>query len=149
MLLNLLVYTTFHFHSKAAKFVAICFCHRLVFVKIGVCLQGDLGTRRAKYEAQWHVFASLDKTQQIQYSDVPWLVEDLTEDKAQLTDFVLYGTTTVEERRRRSRSELMRWHPDKFTAKFGRRLNARDRQRILDKVNAMSQLLNSIGSGIV
>lgn len=113
-----------------------------------ICLQGDLGTRRAKYEVQWHAFASADKSRDIQYSDVPWLVEDLTEDKAQLTAFVLYGAISVEERRKRSRAELMRWHPDKFTAKFGARLIAKDRQQILHKVNAMSQLLNSIANDI-
>ena len=74
-------------------------------------------------------------------------MEDVAQDQAQLAEFVLYGTTTVEERRKRSRAELMRWHPDKFIAKFGARLAAEDRPQILAHVNAMSQLLNSVGTG--
>ena len=90
---------------------------------------------------------SSDKTQLIRLSDIPWLVEDVAQDHAQLAEFVLYGTTTVEERRKRSRAELMRWHPDKFIAKFGARLAAEDRPQTLAHVNAMSQLLNSVGTG--
>lgn len=81
-------------------------------------------------------------------ADVPWLVEDLDQDLQQLTNFILYGAVTAEERRRRSRAELMRWHPDKFVAKFGRRLDAKDRHNILEKVKAISQLLNTINAAV-
>ena len=74
-------------------------------------------------------------------------MEDLAQDQAQLAQFVLYGTSSVEERRKRSRAELMRWHPDKFIAKFGARLATQDKSQILERVNAMSQLLNSVGTG--
>ncbi len=40
----------------------------------------------------------------------------------------------------------MRWHPDKFDARFGRRLAAADRQQILDRVKGISQALNALGS---
>lgn len=113
-----------------------------------VMTQGDLGSRRAKYEARWHVFATAAKDKQVCFIDVPWLVDDIDQDKTELTDFVLYGAVTADEQRRRSRAELMRWHPDKFIAKFGARLLATDRTRILDKVNTISQLLNSIGSSL-
>lgn len=111
-------------------------------------LQGDLGSRRAKYEARWHTFATADKTRVIRMTDVPWLVEDAKEDQQQLTSFVLYGAVTAEERRKRSRAELMRWHPDKFIAKFGSRLDVKDKKSILDKVNEISQLLNTINSSV-
>ena len=109
-------------------------------------LQSDLGSRRAKYEARWHTFATADQCKAIKMADVPWLVDDLSQDLQQLTPFVMYGAITAEERRRRSRAELMRWHPDKFLAKFGRRLDAKDKHAILAKVNAISQLLNTINS---
>ena len=107
-------------------------------------LQGDLGSRRAKYEARWHTFATAGTCHAIKMADVPWLVDDLSEDRQQLTAFVMYGAITAEEQRRRSRAELMRWHPDKFVAKFGRRLDAQDSKDILEKVNMISQLLNTL-----
>ena len=81
-------------------------------------------------------------------ADVPWLVDDLGENPDQLKSFVLYGAITPEEQRKRSRSELMRWHPDKFTSRFGARLHAKDKAVILDTVNATSQLLNNINAGV-
>ena len=110
--------------------------------------QGDLGSRRAKYEARWHTFATADKSRSIKMVDVPWLVDDLKEDLQQLTSFVLYGAVTAEERRKRARAELMRWHPDKFVAKFGSRLDALDKKDVLDKVNEISQWLNTINAGV-
>ena len=81
-------------------------------------------------------------------ADIPWLVDDTSDEPAQLKSFVLYGAVTTDEQRKRSRSELMRWHPDKFVSKFGARLYAKDRAAILAKVNAISQLLNSINASL-
>jgi triphosphoribosyl-dephospho-CoA synthetase len=58
------------------------------------------------------------------------------------------GAEGPEEQRRRLRTELVRWHPDKFVAKFGRRLAAGDRERVLERVNALSQQLNAIGAAL-
>jgi hypothetical protein len=41
-------------------------------------------------------------------------------------------------------SPLRRWHPDKFVAKFGSRLAAEDRERILMRVKETSQALNAL-----
>lgn len=49
---------------------------------------------------------------------------------------------TAEEKKRRLRSELLRWHPDKFQALFGRNLRAGDAERILAKVKEISQVIN-------
>ncbi|KAL3153311.1 hypothetical protein ABBQ38_011655 [Trebouxia sp. C0009 RCD-2024] len=111
-------------------------------------LKGDVGSRRAKYEARWHTFATARESTAIKMADIPWLVEDLNQDLQQLTTFILYGAVTAEEQRRRSRAELMRWHPDKFVAKFGRRLDANDRHNILEKVKAISQLLNTVNAAV-
>lgn len=127
-----------------------CLCHHnLLPLSLSlalVLLQGDLGSRRAKYEARWHTFATAGQGKAVTMADVPWLVDDLSQDLQQLTAFVMYGAITAEEQRRRSRAELMRWHPDKFVAKFGRRLDAKDKHSILAKVNAISQLLNTINA---
>ena len=40
----------------------------------------------------------------------------------------------------------MRWHPDKFEARFGRRLKATDRTQILDRVKSVSQALNALAA---
>ena len=107
-----------------------------------------MGSRRAKYEARWHSFITADKAAAIHMADVPWLVDDLRDDPVQLKLFVLYGAVTSEEQRKRSRSELMRWHPDKFVSRFGARMHAKDKADILTKVNAISQLLNSINAAL-
>ena len=47
--------------------------------------------------------------------------------------------------RRRLRAELLRWHEDKF-ARFRPRLAPGDAQRVLARVKAVAQLLNSLSS---
>ena len=49
-----------------------------------------------------------------------------------------------EVRRRRIRAELMRWHPDKFAAKFGQRLLPEAVQPVSERVKLVSQVLNSL-----
>lgn len=107
-----------------------------------VCLQGDIGAKRAAYEAKWHVFAGGKGP--VTFESVPWLVEDSEDARA----IVLYGTEGEAEQRKRLRFELMRWHPDKFTAKFGGRMVAQDRGRVLDRVKQISQMLNSLGTRV-
>ncbi len=49
---------------------------------------------------------------------------------------------TPEEKRKRLRSELLRWHPDKFQALFGRNLKPDDADQIMAKVKEISQAIN-------
>jgi hypothetical protein len=42
------------------------------------------------------------------------------------------------------RKELMRWHPDKFTARFGARLAAADKEAIDAGVHAVAQQLTAL-----
>lgn len=58
------------------------------------------------------------------------------------SSFGLGAMQTAEEKKRRLRSELLRWHPDKFQALFGRNLRAGDAERILAKVKEISQVIN-------
>jgi hypothetical protein len=42
------------------------------------------------------------------------------------------------------RKELMRWHPDKFTARYGARLAAADRDAVQASVKAVAQQLTAL-----
>ena len=50
---------------------------------------------------------------------------------------------TQEERKKRLRSELLRWHPDKFQALFGSNLKPDDAEQIMSKVKEISQAINT------
>ena len=43
--------------------------------------------------------------------------------------------------RRALRSEMLRWHPDKFEARLGRFVRAADRERVNARVNVVAQLV--------
>ena len=47
-------------------------------------------------------------------------------------------------RRRALRAEIGRWHPDKFTQRWGRKLDAAARDQILEGVTQVAQLLNEL-----
>lgn len=51
-----------------------------------------------------------------------------------------------EEQRKRLRLELMRWHPDKFQARFAKRIAAGDRERVLERVDAQTKALNALAA---
>ncbi len=69
---------------------------------------------------------------------VPDLASFLLIDKSQ-SESTLQGQ---EEKRKRLRAELLRWHPDKFQSSFGRNLKPEDAEQILAKVNEISQAIN-------
>ena len=76
------------------------------------------------------------------YASIPWLVEDKEDARA----IILYGTAGAANERKRLRMELMRWHPDKFVAKFGTRLAAGEKEVVLEGVKRISQMLNSLNT---
>lgn len=47
------------------------------------------------------------------------------------------------EWRRRLRTELLRWHPDKFQARCGAALLEADRERIMQRVQDICEILNA------
>lgn len=59
-------------------------------------MQGDLGVRRARYEARWHAFAataaSAGGSTSVAYAAVPWLADQPGGD---IEPLVLYGTSGV------------------------------------------------------
>ena len=58
----------------------------------------------------------------------------------------LAGVQGADEKRRRLRAELMRWHPDKFAARFGRLLHDGWAAQITAQVNQTSQVLNGLNA---
>jgi hypothetical protein len=55
----------------------------------------------------------------------------------------LYRTSETDKAGRRMCSELIRWHLDKLVSKFGA-LVAGERERVLDKVKHISQMLTGL-----
>ena len=51
-------------------------------------LQGDLGVRRARYEARWHAFAAAGT--EVTYAAVPWIADDAGAD---IEAIVFYSTS--------------------------------------------------------
>lgn len=54
---------------------------------------------------------------------------------------------TDAERKQAFRAASLRWHPDKFTQRFGGRLNDAERGEILERVTATFQLVNQTYHG--
>ncbi len=56
--------------------------------------QGDLGVRRARYEARWHAFAAAGAAaaaaKEVSYAEVPWIVEA---EAADIQPIVFYGVS--------------------------------------------------------
>jgi hypothetical protein len=81
----------------------------------------------------------------IRFNDVPWPAPaaggDLAEDAMMLPAAL---RTDADARRRAVREALRRWHPDKFGQRFGGRLAAEDREKILERVKVVSQALTAL-----
>ena len=57
---------------------------------------------------------------------------------------ILQPNTEAAQRRRVIQIELRRWHPDKFTAKWGKRLLASEAEAVLVGVKQVAQALNNL-----
>ena len=111
-------------------------------------VQGDVGAQRARYEAKWSTLISQKgSTKSLSYKDIPWPADGVS-NLDRVRALVLYGTNGSKEVRKRLQAELMRWHPDKFTAHWSAHLTSADRQRVMDKVGETSQILTSLLSSV-
>ena len=63
--------------------------------------------------------------------------------EAQAGPLLLAGVPPAKQRKA-LRDELLRWHPDKFEARFGARLLPEQRERVQARVNAMSQAVATL-----
>lgn len=122
--------------------------------------------RVAEFEAQWTAFLSRVGSAadggKLRLRDIPWpgdaSVYELTEaddqrgGRAALLEAQLiehFGATSDDESSRQTlRTQLLRWHPDKFSQKFGRTLDARDADLIVARVNLIAQCLTEMLSRV-
>ncbi|XP_068105500.1 NF-kappa-B inhibitor-like protein 1 [Hyperolius riggenbachi] len=79
------------------------------------------------------------------YKDIPWPVPGGT--AQQMAQFIAAGadSSDVASYKRYLRAQRVTWHPDRFMQRCGTRLLAKDRERVLETVTALSQELNRLG----
>eukprot|EP00898_Chlorokybus_atmophyticus_P008887 jgi/Chlat1/89/Chrsp1S03201 len=90
------------------------------------------------YAASWETFAS-SCNYGVRVAEVPFPPAAPDE----LERVVLRGVKE-DEKRAAVRREILRWHPDKFMQKFGSRLDRRDHEAVLARVNVTSQMLHGL-----
>ena len=84
-------------------------------------------------DQKWKRFSE-GNLESIRFDDVPWPSKDnilgiLPEDDAS-------------EKKRRFREMTKRWHPDRFQMRFRSKLYPKDKERILERVQEISKLVN-------
>jgi len=106
-----------------------------------------IGLRKLQYERDCIALYKPGSSSPIGYKDVSWPHPPGKEVllKEVVTEF-LFGDLQSGSDTYRSylRLQRIRWHPDRFVQRCGGRLKDCDRGKILDKVNAISQILNSL-----
>uniref|UniRef100_A0A7S0Y8Q0 NF-kappa-B inhibitor-like protein 1 n=1 Tax=Polytomella parva TaxID=51329 RepID=A0A7S0Y8Q0_9CHLO len=92
---------------------------------------------REAYECRWVTFLkTVNSLLTFHYDAAPWpAVPD-----NQYVAMVLTGAGK-DGARARIKAELLRWHPDKFMSKFGSKIREVDRQKVIDDVRRISQML--------
>lgn len=101
--------------------------------------------RREAYEAKWAALEALPPDQPLHFSDIPWVVEPGAPNSELFRAIVLHGVSGGPAGvRTRLRSEVLRWHPDKFEARWGRRLAGADAARVLAGVRETAQQLTQL-----
>lgn len=84
----------------------------------------------------------LSGSNEIKYKDVPW---PFTDNVSEVKTVMFNGVTNDKETYKKClRDEQIRWHPDKFEQKLGKRLFEGDRNKIMERVKEISQELNKL-----
>lgn len=120
------------------------------------------------YEQKWSALDSWPADRPITYDDIPWPIStsrsslaaagtcslrsslpqqqhtELQIDSQQLRTLVFHGANGPAALKAALRKELMRWHPDKFGARFGARLLDADKEVILAGVQAVAQQVTAL-----
>lgn len=98
-------------------------------------------------EAKWRVFdekwEALEKQSEpsvkLTYDDIPW--------PPKMTELLAKASGNAEansrERKLAYHKLVRHWHPDKFAAKWKDRLHEKDREKIINRVNAVARALNA------
>jgi flagellar biosynthesis GTPase FlhF len=106
-----------------------------------------LAQRLHLYEAKWD---ELRKNRvavgQLRFCDVPWpvfedvrRVDDVTRER--VLAFVLHGRKEGDEQAKAVRSEMLRWHPDKFNGKVLDKVIEGDREAVRDTAGHVARIL--------
>jgi NF-kappa-B inhibitor-like protein 1 len=89
-----------------------------------------------------NIIALQSGTGGIKCNDVPW---PYSVDVVEIKNVMFHDVLTDDHKyKKRLREEQIRWHPDKFLQKHGKRLCECDRNRIMEKVKEISQELNRL-----
>jgi len=106
-----------------------------------------IGLHKLQYERDCIALYKPTSCSVIGFDEVPWPHSPGTESPLRevVTEFLFGdlqpGCDTYQSYLRLQR---IRWHPDRFVHRCGERLKDFDRDRILDKVKAISQILNNL-----
>jgi hypothetical protein len=96
------------------------------------------------YEEHCTAIFSGKVTRKLSYRAIPWPHgphEGLDDMERFLLGSIPRGT---EAYKKELKAQRIRWHPDRFLQKVGQYLKDDDRERILEKVKQISQMLNAI-----
>ncbi|KDD76191.1 hypothetical protein H632_c321p2 [Helicosporidium sp. ATCC 50920] len=115
--------------------------------------QGDVVALRATYEARWLVAQQATKgaAAAMRLEDVPWIAGRVPDNSQSslIRDIVLADSRSVEEGKKRVRAQLVRWHPDKFEARFGRCFSApEEKSAVLELVHLQSLILLDLAASL-
>uniref|UniRef100_A0A061RBU3 NF-kappa-B inhibitor-like protein 1 n=1 Tax=Tetraselmis sp. GSL018 TaxID=582737 RepID=A0A061RBU3_9CHLO len=112
-------------------------------------VQGNDSRRlREEYERRWQEFLLREKAPgSLSFGDVPWMAPPGS-GRETVGRVALAGVDDGDgsARQKRLRVELMRWHPDKFMARFSRFVRTEESERVLRGVTETSAVLTSLGS---
>ena len=91
--------------------------------------------RWAAHESKWAaLLADAASAETIAYEDVPWPPTT----RSAVSSCAGRGADAA-KLRRTYRRFVLRWHPDKFAARFGARLVDADKERVMERVNEVSR----------
>jgi hypothetical protein len=115
----------------------------------------DHAAALASHEARWaeveaQAAASSESSEIIllAFDDVPWPPFEALDDY--LVEMAAGGGGGGGHRalRRAYRQACLRWHPDKFAARWGRAVREGDRERVAQRVHQLSQAINQAWAGM-
>ena len=113
----------------------------------------------SEYESSWLTLEKriaetltnrCDETMFIHAHDIPWPPdeESMLAQMAAMEQWNDTKTTALAAYKRAFRKASLRWHPDKFAAKFGKYLDPKDADQVQERVRGVSQAINDAWSEI-
>ena len=118
-------------------------------------LEREARDARTRYTSAWGGLAKVSEASSpiLLFADIPWPSLEPVHDaealgrvsSAEVEQIVIpQGTETLSQRRRSLVNELRRWHPDKFTSRWGGSLVPAEAAAVLEGVKQVSQSLNEL-----